>query len=456
MVEKKTASSLSERIWRLFVSVKFTVALLIVWLILSVIGTVILQNGRPEQYVELYGPQWSNFLQRFGMFDVYHSTGYILVLVLLSLNLIACSFNSLKSRMALAIDGPKRRAVQGDGKQFATRSFAMDDESAATEKLAAALRAKFGRVDVFEENGEKRLFAHKQAFSHFMVYVVHSGLLVIIIGGLVSAAFGFEGYMEIPEGRARDFVFKKLGSDYIRTPIGFTVRCDTFEFQRFSGGMVKDYVSNLTVVDGGQEMLKKRIEVNDPLSYGGFNFYQSSYVEQVGIALVDQATGRRGATVLSSGEEASVIQLGASVRLEMFSPPSPEAKMTAYVTVTPSSGESYRAMLSSDPEANRAGQAGRPILAEFSQARPVYSTGLMVVSDPGAIWIWIGSALMIAGMYLTFYTAHRRVAVSIASGRVQLNAHTTRNAPAFQREIDAILHRAGFAETASESNKRKG
>ncbi len=41
--------------------------------------------------------------------------------------------------------------------------------------------------------------------------------------------------------------------------------------------MPKDYKSWLTVIDGGKEVLKKVIEVNDPLIYKGVFFYQSSY-----------------------------------------------------------------------------------------------------------------------------------------------------------------------------------
>jgi cytochrome c biogenesis factor len=43
------------------------------------------------------------------------------------------------------------------------------------------------------------------------------------------------------------------------------------------GGEIKDYKSVLRVVDGGNTVLSKTIEVNDPLKYKGYTFYQSSY-----------------------------------------------------------------------------------------------------------------------------------------------------------------------------------
>ena len=42
-------------------------------------------------------------------------------------------------------------------------------------------------------------------------------------------------------------------------------------------GQVSDYKSDLVVLEEGQEQVRKTIEVNDPLHYGGYHFYQHSY-----------------------------------------------------------------------------------------------------------------------------------------------------------------------------------
>ncbi len=47
---------------------------------------------------------------------------------------------------------------------------------------------------------------------------------------------------------------------------------------RFGGtGRIKDYKSKLWIEDRGARVLAKTIEVNDPLFYGGYHFYQSDY-----------------------------------------------------------------------------------------------------------------------------------------------------------------------------------
>ena len=46
---------------------------------------------------------------------------------------------------------------------------------------------------------------------------------------------------------------------------------------------VRDFFSVLQVIDGGEVVLEKKIEVNDPLRYGGYTFYQTSY-DQKGLS----------------------------------------------------------------------------------------------------------------------------------------------------------------------------
>lgn len=52
------------------------------------------------------------------------------------------------------------------------------------------------------------------------------------------------------------------------------------QFSVNRGGPIKDFKSVLYVEDDGKKVVEKTIEVNDPLKYGGFTFYQSSYDQE--------------------------------------------------------------------------------------------------------------------------------------------------------------------------------
>ena len=68
-----------------------------------------------------------------------------------------------------------------------------------------------------------------------------------------------------------------------------------------SGMVVKDYKSILRVVDGGKTVMTKTIEVNDPLKYKGYVFYQSSYDPEGERYTGLQVTRNPGLAVVYSG-----------------------------------------------------------------------------------------------------------------------------------------------------------
>ena len=57
---------------------------------------------------------------------------------------------------------------------------------------------------------------------------------------------------------------------------------EDFRLRYVHEGMIKDYFSDLRVIEDGKVMLEKTIEVNHPLYYGGYHFYQSSYDADAG------------------------------------------------------------------------------------------------------------------------------------------------------------------------------
>lgn len=50
-----------------------------------------------------------------------------------------------------------------------------------------------------------------------------------------------------------------------------------FSMQYLLSGMIKDYFSDVQVIDDGKVVMEKSIQVNDPLYYGGYHFYQHQY-----------------------------------------------------------------------------------------------------------------------------------------------------------------------------------
>jgi len=65
--------------------------------------------------------------------------------------------------------------------------------------------------------------------------------------------------------------------------------------------MVRDYYSDLTVIEDGKEVATKTIEVNHPLHWQGYHFYQHSYDSQAGQYTILSVTSDSGLYMVYSG-----------------------------------------------------------------------------------------------------------------------------------------------------------
>jgi cytochrome c biogenesis protein len=441
----QSRSGVADIIWELLVSVKFTVFLLAVWLVGSVAGTLIPQNSPPAQYVELYGPTWSNLFMRFGLFDVYHSTWYALIMLLLMLAVTACSLNTYGSKKALAFMQPQKKQISGSGKKYITLTLKTHNPGEMFDKVKANLGKTFKQVDEYEKNGHRRLFAHRQPWAHFMVYVVHLSLVIIILGGMISALFGFEGRLLVEEGSQQSEVSRKDGNITLRGELPFALKLDSFEYQRFPDGRPKDWVSTLSVIEDGQVVLTKKIEVNDPLFYDNYNFYQSSWVEMAAVQVTDPASGVTATAVLEQGDETFLKPLNLAVAVESYFPS--KSGMAASVLFAGSDGSVKRTLVSSDPEENANRQEGLPFRFALDPKGSRFISVLQVVSDPGVGFVWLGCFLMVVGLYLTFYSSHRRVTVTALDDRIAVVGLAQRNPTGFRRELEKALKEAGLDPT---------
>ena len=65
--------------------------------------------------------------------------------------------------------------------------------------------------------------------------------------------------------------------------------------------IISDYISDLEVIKDGRVIAEKSIEVNKPLHFGGYHFYQSSYDAEAGQYTVLSVTSDTGLRLVYSG-----------------------------------------------------------------------------------------------------------------------------------------------------------
>jgi cytochrome c biogenesis protein len=306
------------------------------------------------------------------------------------------------------------------------------------------LTTSFAKPIVTENGGEVHLYAETGVASRFGVYVTHLSIIIIFIGAIAGNVLGFKGYVNIPEGEAVTQVPVRGGS---RTQdLGFAVRCNAFSLETYPSGQPKAYKSDLSVLEGGREVVRKTIVVNDPLQYKGIWFYQSSYGQAGGttaLVSVRRPDGSPGKTLSLAPNEPIPIEGYGTVRGvnydRNFQGRGPALQV---VVEKPGKPADNFWLLQQVPDQDR--QRNDALAFSFGGLNSKMFTGLQVARDPGVNVVWLGCALMVIGITMAFFLSHQRVWVRLAQGQdgrveVVLAGSASRNRLAFEKKFEKIL-----------------
>jgi cytochrome c biogenesis protein len=257
-------------------SMPLAIVLLMVLAIASVIGTVLLQNQDQTDYLTQFGPVWYWVFRGLGLFDMYHAWWFIGLLGFLMVSLSFCLWHNVprmlkemrSSKVTLAGHAWKRMAHTHE---WALAGVTVEQVQAKIESLSEwKWRAQKDEARIHLRGDKGR--HHKWGY-----ILVHSALLVVLIGGWMSVQFGFRGNMAVPEGQKESTITFLKGTGVESLDMPFDVRCNSFDIDFYPNGMPKEFKSNLTIIDGGKEVLTSDIIVNEPLYYKGVRIYQASF-----------------------------------------------------------------------------------------------------------------------------------------------------------------------------------
>ncbi|MGA1868556.1 MAG: cytochrome c biogenesis protein ResB [bacterium] len=457
-----------KKIIKFFSSIKLTIFLLILLALTSIIGTLIAQKQDPRLYLQHYGPKIFKLFQTFNLFDVYHSWWFILILILLSLNLLICSLRRFPRDWHRAVH-PVIKLSENTAKQYKLcKDKIFNAHLQDIEQVVIQTIKRFGFHTITNseeaENKTKIIFSQKNRYNFLFFYLTHISIILIFIGGIIGAIQGEKGFIQLPEGEMRS-AYQTFYSNTIGN-LGFTIRCDDFHIEYYPNSrQPKDYRSKLTIIENNQEILTKIIEVNKPLSYKGYKFYQSSYGQdmQSGNLYIEvqpkdpekqepvqKFVVSPGGTFQFKGSDG----IQRSVRVAQFLPDfgmnqnrqkiskSDRLNNPAInIIVTPENQPPYSLWSFQNYPGVHMSKTGDYIFTLKGYQGKEY-TGLQVAKDPGVPVVWAGCIILIIGILFLLYTAHARIWVRLeqknSGTRILLNGHSNKNKFHFERQFSAI------------------
>jgi cytochrome c biogenesis protein len=435
-------------LWDFFCSLKLSISLLICLATTSIIGTVIPQGPQPE-YLAQIGQTKLKLYSALGFFDMYHSWWFILLLYLLTVNLIACSVKRVPrvwkiiAEPTLLLDGGLEKSLS------LTHDFKMSGDTVALrDKIAAFLKAEFAPPVVTEVDGVYHLFAQKTPYCRLGVYVVHSSVIIIFIGAMIGSFFGYKAFVNIVEGNSVSTVYNPRTQKPI--DLGFAVRCEKFSVSFYDTGAPKEFKSILTVLEKGEPVpgyTDIPIVVNDPLTYKGITFYQSSYGPAgegaAGFFTVRRRTG--GAPVKITARQGERVQLPDGGYMQVLDAvpdvkafmPQMSGAAAKIETVFPGNPPRQFVVFQNYPGFDE--KRGGDLIFTFDGIDEKFYTGLQVAKDPGVWVVWLGCTLMVVGICMAFFLSHKRIWVRVTHGRVTMGGTASKNPAGFQLVFDELV-----------------
>lgn len=430
-------------IWSFFASVKLALATLIILATTSIIGTLIKQGQAPEYYLNEYGESAVQLLDTLQLTHMYSSWWYLSLLALFAINLLVCSIERLPAVWRIMVQDNLLSPPQNLEKMSCSyRQTCKGAPDEAAEQVSETLiKSGWKKIGKRVDGDTILLFVQKGAWSRLGVYVVHFSILIVLAGAIIGGLFGFQAYVYLPEGRTTEQIFKRFTKEPY--PMGFSLRCDRVEKSYYPNGMIKQYHSDLVVLDPEKQTpYLKSIIVNDPLSYKGLTFYQGDFypTQEFFIEIINRNNGMRQAFRIPPKQEIDWQEAGLWVQIEELNLDQQGNASQGKIVLRDSSGAQPAEIWVADKNSRPISISGQNLDVYFRQ---LHATLLLISKDPGVTTVYTGCIIMVLGLVVSFFFSHRRIWVKITpDGKGQalilIGGVSNKNKAAFEETFDKL------------------
>ena len=293
---------------------RFAVSMLTLLGISSVIGTVLKQNQVYEDYIIKFGQFWFQCFEKIGLFDVYHSLWFVIILLFLVISTSLCVSRNTPM-MLKELKTYKEGATEKSLRAFEYKNSYSTAQDTATvkQKLLAFLAAKGFSYKLKPQPDGSELIAAKAGTYQRLGYILtHTAIVIICFGGLLDGNLplklqellgnkkietldlpetqvakisrlpsnngSFRANMTLSEGSADNVAFVRIRDGYLVQELPFTIALTDFRMEHYATGQPKSFESDLVITDPELAApIKTTIRVNHPYTYKGIAIYQSDF-----------------------------------------------------------------------------------------------------------------------------------------------------------------------------------
>jgi cytochrome c biogenesis protein len=294
-------------------SMRFSISLLTVICIASVIGTVLKQHEPLVNYVNQFGPFWASVFLAVKLNAVYSAWWFLLILAFLVTSTSLCiARNTPKIITDLkAFKENMREQSLAAFHHRATAPLELAPEAAAM-RIGKTLAGGGWKVRLQQREGGWMVAAKAGAANKIGYIAAHSAIVLVCLGGLLDGDLivraqmlfngktpysgggmiadvkpehrlsasnpTFRGNLLVAEGTQSGTALLNQSDGILLQDLPFSIELKKFIVEYYSTGMPKLFASDIVIHDRETgEKIPARVEVNHPASHRGIEIYQSSF-----------------------------------------------------------------------------------------------------------------------------------------------------------------------------------
>lgn len=413
-------------------SLKLTLVLLAVLLLLTVLGAWIPQASVTDEaiYLEKFGTDGSVLLKSLGLTNAFQSPTFLFSIALLFLNLAACTAVNMGPRI--------RKKFAGQDFTCAVKIRHMKQQTSvhvtkSPEDSAKDLIAQFATCGFSARRAGSRFIFEKGKIGWLAAPVTHAGLFILLIGICVTAQGGYRGIVNVNTGESMDFPLQDKKPLIGKLP-KWRLTLNDARKEDHPTGKVRQWYSTVSVNDfQGKPIGSGTVSVNTPITVGGIDIYQSDWelkaiklrIDGKDLQLPVQPMGSQFMGILQIMPEFMLIGVvpSANAPMHLFfkhdGHPSPKLVATLGLNETFKLGD-----------------------VRITNAGTVVTSGLQYKYDPGLPIVYVSFLFLTVGAYLVATPSHRIFAEIVEDednhSDIVLGSDQTKFAGLIKRELRKV------------------
>jgi len=415
---------MKQKVFRTLADLRFSIFILLLISICSIIGTIIEHDQALETYKinypltnPIFGFLSWDIILRFGLDHVYKTWWFLGLIFLFGCSLTLCSFLQQLPSLKIA----RRCQFFRTTNPFYRLKISTILNKFSFNKILTTIKQE--QYSIFHQ--KNMIYCYKGLLGRIAPIIVHFSMILILLGTIIGSLFGFKAQEIVP--KTENFHIQNILATGPATIISqSSARINDFWITYTPTKTISQFYSDISILDSqGNETDRKTISVNYPFIQKGIYYYQTDW-NLIGLRIENIRNEILEYPLLNIFGDSQKVWLTwiADTKMATNGVVAIIDNLEGYCSLYNNSGEFLGNL-----ELNETNSLGQPLtLLEI-----ISSTGLQIKTDPGIPIIYSGFFFLMASTLISYITYSQ---VWLIKQNNKLFIGGTTNRAAFEFELE--------------------